>query len=214
MTDLEVHLAHVSGPRRKRKVIQGGVFGIGTNDVEWKTQWYSNQLIVSADPAYIVWKSMYSRCDVGGKVQSRRSTYVGCSVCNEWRTYSAFAVWWKENQVEGWSLDKDLLIYENKQYGPLTCVFVPQWLNTFTIDRGKSRGAYPIGVSENKGRFIAQINNGSNKIAERLGSFSTPQAAHEAWENRKLELALSRKSEMDVIDPRIYEVVVQKIISS
>jgi hypothetical protein len=44
-----------------------------------------------------------------------------------------------------------------------------------------------------------------------LGNYQTPEKAHEVWLNYKLALALARKPEMDLINPRIYQNVIQII---
>jgi hypothetical protein len=214
MNDLDRHFAHVNGQVRKHRIVQKGICGLGTNDAHWRVQWYEGKQLISADPAHAVWKSLLQRCEVGGVLQIKRPTYVGCGVCDAWCSYLDFTSWWRDNQVDGWCLDKDLVVFGNKQYGPDTCIFVPNWVNTFTVDRGGARGRYPIGVHKQGRKYEAQVSNTITKINERLGFFRTPEAAHEAWQTRKLELALERKPDMDAIDPRIYTTVVQKIVSA
>ena len=50
-----------------------------------------------------------------------------------------------------------------------------------------------------------------NGRSQHLGYFDTPEAAHLAWRNRKLELALELKPKMDEIDTRIHPRVVEII---
>lgn len=213
MRDFETHMAHVNGPKRRKRISHKGVAGVGTNDVDWRISWVEGGKLLSRDPAYDPWQTMHHRCEIGGRDQQKFPTYKGCSVDPRWDLYSEFTLWWRIHQRDGWQLDKDLLFAGNKVYGPDTCVVVPDWLNSFTTAHGAARGNWPIGVSASGSKFAAHVRNVGTKIKEYLGAFHTPEAAHTAWENRKLEMALERKAEMDAIDPRIYWTVV-KIIQS
>lgn len=163
--------------------------------------------------AYVTWQAMIKRCyDL--EHQRKYPTYKGCSVCCEWFNFQSFADWHKSNYPNDGKrhdIDKDLLVAGNKVYSPETCIFLPKWLNTFTIDRGASRGEYPIGVSFDKrvGKYQARCSiNGRGK---HLGCFPSQVEAHAAWQEYKLGLALDRKCEMDEIDSRIYHSVVKII---
>lgn len=77
-----------------------------------------------------IWKSMMNRCyDPKGKAYSRYGGS-GVVVCKEWKEYDNFLVWFKDNYIEGFALDKDLLVNGNKIYSPDTCVFIPPTLNS------------------------------------------------------------------------------------
>ena len=162
-------------------------------------------------PSYSVWTAMLARA-YSDKFHARRQTYIGIEICDEWKNFCAFRDWWIENQVDGWQLDKDLLS-DTGVYSPGTCIFVPTWLNTFTIDCGAARGEYKIGVYLHKGtgRFRARCRNTVANKNQHLGYFTTQEAAHLAWLNRKLELALELKPKMDEIDLRIYPRVIEII---
>ncbi len=186
------------------------LFGVGVNDAPYCTNLRIDGVNVMC-PAYIAWTRMLERA-YSTKLHAKRTTYIGVSICDEWRNFRAFRTWWIENQVDGWQVDKDILS-DTGVYSPETCLFVPAWLNTFTLDRGASRGEWPIGVYFHKdtGRFLAQCSNPIAKKRESLGYFHTPEAAHLAWRARKLELALELKPKMDEIDLRIYQQVVEII---
>ena len=194
----------ISGIGRPRKPL----YGIGINDADYMTRPTVNGVQLW-DPAYRAWVNMLKRayCE---RYQEKRPTYVEVTVCKEWHSFSAFRVWWLENYREGFSLDKDLLVVGNREYGPESCVYIPGWINTFTIDCGASRGALPIGVCLHKqtGKYQSQCGNPTTGKNRCLGCFTTPEAAHEAWLKRKLELAAQLKPEMDAIDKRIYPNVV------
>lgn len=175
------------------------VHGVGINDADYVTEkketiGYVNgkqkQKLVWICPYYRAWMSMLSRC-YSTKYQERNPTYKGCSVSDDWLTFSVFKNWMDAQDWEGRQLDKDLLSEGNKVYSPDTCVFVTPMVNNFTIDRGAARGEWLIGVYWNKGagKFVARCNNPLTKKQEHLGLFNSELEAHEAWRKRKLELA-------------------------
>lgn len=186
------------------------VQGFGVNDADYNVNPTINGRKVMC-PAYMAWVSMIGRC-YSSKYQEKQPTYIGVTVCDEWRSFMKFREWWLENHVYGWQMDKDLLT-DDRQYSPTSCIYVPGWLNTFTNDCGGRRGALMIGVTFEKriGRFRATCSNPSIGTNERLGCFLTETEAHVAWLRRKLALAKELKDEMDEIDFRIYPRIVEII---
>jgi len=175
------------------------VYGVGTNDAGYVTEkketigyedGKQKQNLVWACPYYQSWKNMLDRC-YSDKYQERRPTYKGCTVSDEWLTFSNFKSWMDMQEWEGNHLDKDLLIEGNKIYSAETCVFVTPSVNTFTIDSGAARGEWLIGASWHKAskKFHSRCNNPFTKKYEHLGRFTCEQEAHQAWMKRKLELA-------------------------
>lgn len=175
------------------------LFGVGFNDANYLVQ--KNETIGSVDgkrklkeiwtcPYYRAWCNMLKRC-YSAKCQEKQPTYKGCTVSEEWLTFSNFKAWMEKQDFEGKQLDKDLLFEGNKVYSSETCVFVEPMVNTFTVDRGASRGEWMIGACWHKQRekFAARCCNPFTKKKEHLGYFTCEQAAHEAWLKRKLELA-------------------------
>lgn len=192
--------------------MRGKVYGIANNDSGYMTQVVANGFKF-IDPCYRQWSHMLQRvfCD---KYKARQPTYENASVCDEWLIFSSFMEWWESNKILSHELDKDLIYYGNKMYSPGTCVFVPRWLNQFTLLRGRGRGLYPIGVSfsSNAKKYEAYCNNPVTRKKEHLGLFGDPSLAHNAWLRKKMEWADSLKPKMDEIDERIY-FTVAKIIS-
>jgi len=78
--------------------------------------------------AYCCWKDMLKRCYVGEHLQ-KCPTYRGCTVVEEWHNYQNFAKWFEDNYIEGYELDKDIMVEGNKIYGPDTCMFVSHKVN-------------------------------------------------------------------------------------
>ncbi len=189
------------------------VGGVGVNDATYCIRIRIDGKLVMC-PCYMAWTNMLERA-YSDKLHAKYETYKDVTVCDEWKNFCAFRSWWIENQVDGFSLDKDLLS-DAGVYSPDECIFVPQWLNTFTIDSGARRGKWPIGVGYHDGasRFRAQCRNPITRKGEYLGLFTTPEEAHLAWLKRKLELALELKPKMDEIDPRIYPRVIEIINSA
>lgn len=159
---------------------------------------------------YKRWSGMLKRC-YSDKCQSKHTTYTGCTVNPEWLNFQNFAAWYEKSYIDGWHLDKDLIIVGNKIYSPDNCILIPQWLNCFTTDSKAKRGEWPIGVSfsDRYRNFMSSCSDDGTK--KTIGRFSTPEAAHLAWRKFKLSLALNRKHEMDAIDIRIYPNVVKII---
>ena len=187
------------------------VAGIGINDADYITGIKLEGKWVRC-PAYSSWKHMLTRVS-NINFHNKCPTYVGTSVCTEWLHFSNFRKWWINNYIDGYQLDKDILVTGNKLYSPETCIFVPSWLNSFITAHGKCRGKYKIGVYLRSGtkKFIAQCNNPLTGKRESLGYFDDEESAHIAWKNKKLQHAFSLKKEMDAIDSRLYCGVVSVI---
>lgn len=175
------------------------VYGVGINDADyalvkkgkvdgkWKTVWEC--------PYYRKWCQMLSRC-YSKNIQERQPTYKGCTVWEEWLTFSNFKKWMEQQEWEGRALDKDFLVEGNKVYGPTTCVFIPNNLNSFIVTGAKARGEYPLGVSyakkpkymvnERSKPYRSMIRNQTGKKVS-LGEYLTPKEAHQAYLVAKLE---------------------------
>jgi len=174
------------------------VYGVGINDADyvvrkWKTievEGKRKRKLVWSCPFYQAWVSMLRRC-YSAKYQDHYPTYIGCTVSEEWERFSNFRAWMEKQDWQDKQLDKDLLVEGNKVYSEDTCVFVSHSVNSFTLDKGAARGEWLIGVSWHKreGKFTSRCSNLFTKKHEHLGYFTSEQDAHDAWLNRKLELA-------------------------
>ena len=195
-----------------RRKMEPLVYGIGVNDADYVVESTINGRRVVCQ-AYRSWRNMLQRC-YSEKFHHRNPTYAGVKVCDEWLSFMAFRKWWVENQVDGWQLDKDLLS-DNRIYSPEACIFVPSWLNHFTVDCVAARGLWPIGVcfDRRKRKFESRCCHPFGG-REYLGGFSTPDEAHAAWLARKIEIANELKHLMDDIDARIFPRVIEIISRS
>ena len=166
------------------------------------------------DKANSTWWGMLSRC-YNEKYQEKCPTYKGCFVNKEWLNFQNFAKYYEDNYKEGYQLDKDLLFKGNKEYSSETCVFVPQYLNKFTLDSSAKRRKFLVGVtlcSYSKLKpYRASIRSAALNSRIHLGLFATEEEAYQVWLSAKLQQALEYKQEMDEIDPRIYANVVEII---
>lgn len=121
----------------------------------------------------------------------KQPAYAGCTYAPEWGTAKGFLPWLKKHYVEGWQIDKDFLIAGNKHYGPDTCVFIPQFLNSAFTSAVSIRGAHPLGVFKDtrvknrKKPYRARISHKGEEI--RLGHYATPHQAHQAWQKAKAQ---------------------------
>lgn len=190
------------------------VRGVGRNDASYPVVVCLHGVKVSC-PAYKVWENMLSRC-YSPSYQHNRKTYIGCTVHSDWHSFTQFRVWWLLNYVDGWELDKDLLVMNNRIYSEATCLFVPKWLNNLTLAHNAGRGSLPIGVTLNSGRlakpYQAQSSDGTGKRVH-LGRYTTPEAAYMAWLEYKLQFIDSRSLELESILPGLHGKVRAKVLS-
>ena len=158
---------------------------------------------------YALWKRMLERC-YSDSYQKRRPTYKGCKVSDNFKSYEYFYEWCHSQigfGVDGFELDKDLLIKGNKVYSESTCVFIPSEINLLLVKRTASRGEHPIGVYWGKTNkaFIAQINKNKG-VQEKLGLFKTELEAFNAYKQAKEAFIKEQANKWkDKIDERAYE---------
>jgi len=130
---------------------------------------------------YSTWHSMLKRC-YNKEEHKVNPSYIGCTVCNEWVNLQSFGEWFDKHYIDGYQLDKDLLIKGNKVYSPETCCFVPQEINLAIIKPMKKR-KLPLGVYKNHNKFVTHIK--VNKISTYKGIFSTIIEAAECYKREK-----------------------------
>ena len=161
--------------------------------------------------AYRIWRGMLERCY---NFPLRNKAYVGCSVCEEWWDFANFKKWFDVNYIEGWQLDKDILVKGNKVYSPDTCCFVPQEINTFFTSCRARRGSYPLGVSfvKSKNKFVATLSiDNKNKT---LGHFDNCDEAFEVYKHAKeQQLSVVANRWRDKLPDNVYKALVNYKIS-
>ena len=158
---------------------------------------------------YDLWHSMLQRC-YSDNSKKKRPTYEGCECSENFKSYEYFYEWCHGQigfGVEGWHLDKDLLVKGNKVYSEDSCVFLPSEINSLLTKRTASRGEYLIGVSwySKSKTFIAQVNKNKGK-PEHLGYFKTEIEAFNAYKKAKEAFVKEQANKWkDQIDPRAYK---------
>lgn len=151
---------------------------------------YKSRINYKATEPYSFWERFIYRC-YSKWFQQKISTYMGCSVDERWHNFQVFAQWFEENYnpetMQGWQLDKDILVKGNKIYSPETCCFVPAEINNLFVKSNSSRGKYPIGVSfcKSKKKFVAQLKrSGGTRL---IGRYNTIEEAFQAYKTAKEE---------------------------
>lgn len=159
-----------------RSVEGVGYFGVGKfsarngNEIRWE---------------YAAWRSMIYRC-YSTVFQDKHSSYVGCTVCEEWHNFQVFADWYtrEDEYGRGYHLDKDVLVKGNKIYSPSTCCLVPQDINSFFCAPPEKKNGLPTGVSKTKyGTF--QVNLSFKGVDKYVGTYKTLEEASYIYSNAK-----------------------------
>ena len=177
-----VHLGSIRNGKVKDRYVPS-VYGVGTvgnkypikvNDVQTKE--------------YGLWKSMLRRC-YSDNFKKKNPTYIDCEVSDKFKSYEYFYEWCNKQigfGVDGFEIDKDLLIKGNKIYSESTCVFIPREINQVLVKRTASRGEHLIGVcwSKTNKAFVAHVGKSKGK-QEHLGYFKTEIEAFNAYKKAK-----------------------------
>lgn len=144
------------------------------------------------------WYCMFDRCYSG-----KNKCYEDCTVISEWHCIQNFLEWFEKNYVEGWELDKDILVPGNKVYGPDTCCFVPKEINNLFKRNSNKTGELPTGVTRIGSKFRSNLSSGKRTI--HLGMFNTIEEASAVYkiakQKRITELAEKFK---DSLSPLVY----------
>ncbi len=102
------------------------VYGVGVNDADYKVQKFKTEngkkIQLWICPFYSKWKEMLRRC-YSIQEKERSPCYTQASTVEHWHIFSNFKSWMETQDWEGKQLDKDLLVKDNKTYGPDTCLF-------------------------------------------------------------------------------------------
>lgn len=163
-------------PRCKAENHKKIILGVGINDFQEKVVGCDNKY------AYRHWRSMINRC-YNDKVHKIQSCYIGCSVCKEWILFSNFKKWFDDNYIEGYQLDKDILVKNNTIYSPNTCCFVPQEINHLLVKPKINTKSTPVGVTR-KGNKYRVIISKYGKI-NIIGYFENKDDAFAAYKQAK-----------------------------
>ena len=178
------HLDGCGCPKCGRNKIKSKLYGVGINDLNEPISCKGKQFRF-----YLVWRSMFYRCYYE-KFHERERSYSDCEVCEEWHKLSNFKKWFDENYIEGYELDKDILVGgKGKLYSPNTCCFVPQEINKLFTSHKYVKSKYGRGVCKSTNGYWSCINiKGESKY---IGLFKTPNEAHSAYVKERMKYIIS-----------------------
>lgn len=187
----------LKGDRRTKPL-----FGVGINDVDYIVHYRSTSGKQISCPYYSTWSNMLMRC-YSKKYQATKPTYVGCTVCEEWKTFSSFATWMEDKNWKDRALDKDLIVLDNKIYGPEYCTFLPTELNALLSTFNRPNKGLPTGVIKVGSKFKATCYSYGKR--KHLGTFTSVSEASVAYKSFKMsylrEVVSLYESEIELFIP-------------
>lgn len=156
-----------------------GYFGVGR---------FKSKIKGVRNKQYQIWINMIKRCYSTKQIE-RNLTYKDVTVCEEWHNFQNFAEWYEENYnpeyMEGWHLDKDILVKGNKVYSPETCTLVPKEINNLFKKYNIINKIYPTGVvyhSRDKKFYISFVKKGHTcsfpSVEEAFQAYKTAKEKH------------------------------------
>lgn len=198
------------------------IYGVGTNDADYKVTIHKEfpkvdnkrvQKMTYKCPIYRIWYDMLKRCYCS-KYKIKEPTYKDCTTSEEWLSFMNFRAWVLQQDWEGKSLDKDILLVGNKLYSAETCAFVSNEVNNFVntgLHRTSSDGL-PIGVSktQQEGVYRARCSDPFKRRPAELGRFTDIQEAHKAWLTVKYKYACELADSVFVTDDKVAEALIQR----
>ena len=97
--------------------------------------------------------------------------YDDCVIHPDWVDCQVFYRWARENAVESWVLDKDILVEGNRVYGPETCVYVPEPLNlVFRRPRGLEKNLHPNVTRTKNNAFYVRVGHRDSQFRASFNS--------------------------------------------
>ena len=155
----------------RRRTVQG----VGTNDANYPVGQGKCHF-------YTIWLAIINRC-YSPTLLKRDPNYIGCSVTDEWHLFSNFKKWMIQQDWEGKVLDKDLKVLGNKVYGPDTCLFITQKINTLINKQPNQRGDLPIGVARHMDKY--KVTMKMDRKTHHIGVFPSIETAAFAYKTAK-----------------------------
>ena len=151
---------------------------------------------------YRRWFNIITRC-FDKEWHEKKPTYSDCTVVDKWLNFQNFAAWAKGQmgyELDHWQVDKDILLPGNRQYGPDTCCFVPNEINSLFKGRAKDSGL-PLGVTKVKGGYRAQLGGGG--VSESLDTINEALLRYKY--SKEVFIKQQANKWKSQIDPRAYE---------
>jgi hypothetical protein len=158
----------------------------------------------SGTKTYNIWTSILRRCY---DLNFKKSSHFDCFICPEWTNFQVFAEWYENNYIDGFHLDKDILVKGNKIYGPETCCFVPQQINNLFV-KPKIEKELPVGIVLTKfNKYQVRIKKFGKHIS--LGNFNNLDDAILAYKKGK-EKQIKELAEIwkDKLVKKVYDILI------
>ena len=172
--------------RPKRSQSPRVLYGVASDDSSYSPKIQVDGILYRC-PFHVRWRNMLQRA-YSPRYSERNPTYKGVTFCAEWLTFSVFREWMEGQDWKGKTLDKDLLVQGNKEYGPDTCCFVSSRVNSLLIDTSSRRGKYPEGVSYHKSTKSLRATCQTGGKSVHLGNFKSVREAAAAYSTFKVDL--------------------------
>lgn len=134
---------------------------------------------------YASWESMMKRV-YGNLTEQEFRIYHDVTVCEEWHNYQNYAEWCQNQAgfgLDGYHLDKDILVRGNRVYSPSSCCFVPAHINSAVTGMKHTNTTGFTGVSSVDYGFSSEIT--MNGTSVHLGTFSTAEKAFKVYKSIK-----------------------------
>lgn len=153
--------------------------------------------------SYNIWRKMFDRC-YSSRIHKITSSYKDCEVVEEWYNFQNFAKWFEENYIEGYHLDKDILVKGNKIYSPKTCCFVPNEINALIKTSKPNKDLLPKAIRKHGNKYQSRVS--IKGVKKNLGLFSTPEEAFQKYKEAKENYIKQIANEWkDKIPKKVYE---------
>ena len=152
-----------------------------TADDKWSSG-YSKDGKTYHTKASAVWHAMRQRCGVGGSKKALPG-YADCTISENFKDFQFFAEWCQTQVAygqEGYELDKDVLVQDNRIYSENYCVFSPQELNSFLCVNSGPVSDLPKGITRCRNKYMARL-----AAIGYLGVYSTPEEASQVYQNAR-----------------------------
>lgn len=182
--------------------------GVGFNDADYAVRKNNKEGVeVWCCPYYAKWKGMLMRC-YNQHALKRKPSYIDCTVCEEWLTFSNFKDWMIGEDHQGKHLDKDLLVEGNKVYSPSTCIFIGNRINTILNSKfDEDVGAYQKKHNTNN-KYYSVCSNPFNIEENYIGVFDTKESANLAHKAKKVDYVKYLAKEED--NPLVTELLFKR----
>lgn len=175
------------------------IYNVGFNTITRGGEGYAAKDESGIFREYDHWRRMLQR-SYDPEWFAKHPTYERCEVNPKWWNYQHFALYYHECTYKSSTsdLDKDLLVMGNKEYGPDTCVFIPEKINKAIVIRGA------VARWHNRDKVYESNCNGVY-----IGRSQDPLRYVEQWLDLKHNhIKALTESCIDILDPRAYDALI------